>query len=51
VAVGGNFEFSYFRGSRNVPHEGRISDPRGMLTSFPFGRGGYSQTVPRLCAH
>jgi YD repeat-containing protein len=51
LADGGKFEFSYFRGPRNVIHESQITDPRGMLTSFLFGRGGYSQTLPRLSAH
>jgi YD repeat-containing protein len=51
VADGGKFEFSYFRGPRNVMQESQITDPGGMLTSFLFGRGGYSQTLPRLAAH
>jgi YD repeat-containing protein len=51
LADGGKFEFSYFRGPRNVIHESQITDPRGMLTSFLFGPGGYSQTLPRLSAH
>jgi YD repeat-containing protein len=51
VADGGKFEFSYFRGPRNVIRESQITDPGGMLTSFLFGRGGYSQTLPRLSAH
>ena len=51
MADGGKFEFSYFRGLRNVIHENQISDPRRMLTSFLFGRSGYNQTRPRLSAH
>jgi len=51
VADGGKFEFSYFRGPRNVIRESQITDPGGMLTSFLFGRGGYTQTLPRLSGH
>lgn len=51
VADSGKFEFSYLRGSRNVIQESSITDPHGMLTSFLFGRGGYTQTLPRLSGH
>ena len=51
VADGSKFEFSYLRGPQNMMHESQISDPRGVLTSFLFGRAGYGQTLPRLSVH
>ena len=46
VADGSKFGFSYFRQSRNVIYESQITDPHGMLTSFLFRGGCYTQTLP-----
>jgi YD repeat-containing protein len=48
VADSGKFEFSYFRGPRNVIYESQITDPHELLTSFLFRRDSYTQTLPRV---
>ena len=48
---GGKIEFSYFRGPRNILDQSHVTDPSGMLTSFFFAGGGYTQTLPRLAGH
>jgi YD repeat-containing protein len=51
VAGAGDFEFSYFRGPRNVIYESQLTDPHKMLTSFLFRYDSYTQTLPRLSEH
>lgn len=48
---GGKVEFSYFRGPRNIIDQSHVTDPSGMLTSFFFAGGGYTETLPRLGGH
>jgi hypothetical protein len=48
---GGKIEFSYFRGPRNIIDQSRVTDPSGMLTSFFFSGGGYTQTLPHFGGH
>ena len=51
LADGGKIEFSYFRGPRNIIDQSHVTDPSGMLTSFFFAGGGYTQTLPHLGGH
>jgi YD repeat-containing protein len=48
---GGKIEFSYLRGPRNIIEQSRVTDPSGMLTSFFFAGGGYTQTLPHFGGH
>jgi YD repeat-containing protein len=45
---GRKLQFSYFRTSQNILRESHITDPDGMLTSYMFWNGYYTQTLPRL---
>jgi hypothetical protein len=48
---GGKIEFSYFRRPRNIIDQSHVTDPSGMLTSFFFAGGGYTQSLPHLGGH
>ncbi len=43
---GSKFEYSYFRGERNVIYESSILDPNGLETYVQYVRGGYLRSLP-----
>jgi hypothetical protein len=43
---GEKFEYSYFRGERNVIYESIITDPNGLETYVQYVRGGNLRSLP-----
>jgi YD repeat-containing protein len=43
---GRKFEYSYFRGERNIMRENQITTPDGLETYIQYVPGGYTQSLP-----
>lgn len=46
MADGRKFDYTYFRGARNIINEAGLVDPNGLATSFQFYDDGYTQSLP-----